>query len=61
MTRTELEKAGAALYGSRWQSALARRLLVDSRTVRRWISGEREIPGPAIAAIELLLKHPEEA
>lgn len=60
MTPDELRAAGEALYGHRWQSPLARRLLTDPRTVRRWLSGDRAIPGPAETAIGLLLKHPAE-
>lgn len=34
---------------------LARRLRVQSgRTIRRWEAGDRDIPGPAIAVLELL-------
>lgn len=29
-------------------------LRVDGRTVRRWIAGDREIPGPVVAFLELL-------
>ena len=61
MTPKQLKSAGEALYGPRWQSALARRLGVDDRTVRRWLAGDREIPGPAIAAIDLLLKYRADA
>lgn len=34
-----LETCGQALYGERWQSALARDLGVSDRTVRRWAAG----------------------
>ena len=61
MTPDELRQAGEGLYGPRWQSALARRLRVDDRTVRRWLAGDREIPGPVETACELLTKHPDEA
>lgn len=44
MTPATLAKAGAALYGPRWQSELARSLGVSDRTMRRWLSGEHEIP-----------------
>jgi hypothetical protein len=39
--------AGRALYGERWQSALARELGTADRTVRRWVSGEDE-PKPGV-------------
>lgn len=44
MTPADLERRAKALYGKRWQTTLARRIRVDARTVRRWKSGEREIP-----------------
>ncbi len=34
------------------QSEGARRLYVDVRTVQRWVTGERTIPGPVIACLE---------
>ena len=36
--------------------ALAERLGVEPRSVRRWQSGEREIPGPVVTALGLLLR-----
>lgn len=42
-----LVECGEALYGQQWQSALARDLGVSDRTVRRWVAGEREMPGGA--------------
>lgn len=44
MTPSELEHRAAALFGSRWQTELARHCGVDARTVRRWKAGDREIP-----------------
>nr|WP_088258638.1 adhesin [Fimbriiglobus ruber] len=49
MTPEELRKAGETLFGQKWQTALARVLPVNPRTVRRWLSGDRKIH-PAIAA-----------
>jgi len=41
----DLRRAGEALYGSRWQSALAHDVLdVDPRRVREWVARERPIP-----------------
>ena len=34
------------------QSEAARRLYVSVNTVQRWVSGQRRIPGPAIACLE---------
>ncbi len=36
------------------QSELARKLDVDGRTVRRWISGENPVPGPVCVALHSL-------
>lgn len=47
-TRDQLHEAGNALYGRQWQSALARELGVDPRTVRRWASG-KIAPSPWVA------------
>jgi len=44
MSATLFTAAGHALYGSLWQSELARSLEVSDRTVRRWIRGDSEIP-----------------
>lgn len=39
-----LAAAGKLLFGSRWQSDLARALGVGDRRVREWLSGTRRIP-----------------
>lgn len=44
MSPADLELRASALYGEDWQSPLARRVRVDTRTVRRWKSGERAVP-----------------
>ena len=43
-----LRAAGEALYGSRWQSDLARDLGVSDRTMRRWAAGSDAMP-PGVA------------
>ena len=35
-----LEEICEALYGERWQSALAQDLGVEARSVRRWMAGD---------------------
>lgn len=40
----DLAKIGQALYGERWQSALARDLGVSDRTMRRWAAGTHQQP-----------------
>ena len=41
------------------QSGAARLLHVEPRTVRRWIAGDRDIPGPAVVLLRLWLERPE--
>lgn len=38
---------------------LARTILVDERTMRRWIAGDSPVPGPALVLFRILTKHPE--
>lgn len=52
MTQAELRKLGEKVYGPGWQSKLARAIPVNSRTVRRWVSGKSKVP----AAVALLLR-----
>jgi DNA-binding transcriptional regulator YdaS (Cro superfamily) len=54
--REQLARAGRLLYGSRWQSELARALDVNDRRVRQWMSGERPIPPGIWADIAGLLR-----
>lgn len=44
MTLQELETTGAALYGPRWQTDLARALGVADRSMRRWVAGQNAVP-----------------
>lgn len=39
-----LVECGEALYGTRWQSELARDLQVSDRTMRRWVAGTTDVP-----------------
>ena len=39
-----LARTGRALYGERWQSALASDLGVSDRTIRHYIAGDRSPP-----------------
>ncbi|PPQ33261.1 hypothetical protein CCR94_02340 [Rhodoblastus sphagnicola] len=49
-----LRDTGEALYGSRWQSELARDLNVADRTMRRWAAGTDDPPqGVAIDLLRL--------
>ena len=57
MTPDELRSAGEELFGRwGWQTKLAKALGVDGSTVRRWLSGASAIPGPAVVAIEHLVR-----
>ncbi len=56
----ELEAAGKALFGDRWQTALSRSLgLSDARRVRQWMAKERPIPVGVWADICGLLRQRE--
>jgi hypothetical protein len=44
MTPDLLREAGEALYGDLWQSAIARDLGVNDRTVRRWCANDSPMP-----------------
>lgn len=50
-----LHDAGAALYGPRWQSDLARAIGVSDRTMRRWAAGDGAPPAGVWADIHRLL------
>lgn len=45
---------GQALFGERWQRAVARALERDEALVRRWLAGKAEPPDEAIAALRVL-------
>lgn len=57
MTPTEFKAVRTALALSQNAMAQALRLGANGgRTVRRWELGERSIPGPAIVAVEYMLR-----
>ncbi|MCP1312990.1 MULTISPECIES: helix-turn-helix domain-containing protein [unclassified Halomonas] len=57
-----LARAGEALYGERWQTALANELgLSDARRVRQWMSRDRGIPVGIWSDVERLLRERGEA
>lgn len=56
MTPDLLREIGEALYGSRWQSDLARALNVADRTMRRWAAGDFPVPDGAWQEMRALLK-----
>ncbi|HDL3115325.1 TPA: hypothetical protein PW719_002724 [Mannheimia haemolytica] len=56
-TSKELSIIGESLYGTQWQSNLARDLrLSDARSVREWVAGERKIPFGVWADLTELVK-----
>lgn len=61
VTDPNLKRAGEALYGDRWQSALARDLGVGDRRVREWVAGDRRIPPGVWADIAALLRDRRDA
>ncbi len=56
MSTPELRDYCSRLYGAhRWQTALARELQVNDRTVRRWAAGASEIPQTVALCVRLML------
>ena len=39
----KLKMIGLSMFGEQWQSAIAKKLGVNDRTVRRWVAGEIQI------------------
>ena len=55
MSAEELGLVCSRLYGpKRWQTALARELQVNDRTVRRWVSGQSPVPPPVALCVRLM-------
>lgn len=60
MSTKLLQDTGEALYGSRWQSEIARDLYVSDRTVRRWLSGATDLPsGVCVDLLRLAIERSE--
>ncbi|AKG07048.1 hypothetical protein AAX06_01335 [Moraxella bovoculi] len=55
MTKEQLTEIGQTLYGTQWQSDLARALNIDSRRVRQWINDERPLPDWLGGELKVLL------
>ncbi len=51
----KLEMIGVAMFGEQWQSAIAKKLGVNDRTVRRWAAGEIQINQNIFADLERAL------
>lgn len=54
MQKELLIQAGEAVFGSQWQTELSQSLDVSSRTMRYWVSGERQVPKLENDLIEIL-------
>jgi hypothetical protein len=52
MTPAAFRTRCEAIYGPGWQSALARDLVRDIRTIRRWKSGESPVPKVVVEWLE---------
>lgn len=60
MTPDQLKNAGESLFGTQWQTPLARTLgMRDASEVRKWISGKRPVPQRTAERIANLLKQDE--
>jgi hypothetical protein len=55
MTTAELRHHCSRLYGAgRWQTALAKEIRVNDRTVRRWAAGDSPVPQSVAHAVRLM-------
>jgi hypothetical protein len=52
MTAADFITVCESLYGAGWQSKLARDLVRDIRTIRRWKSGESPVPKVVVEWLE---------
>jgi hypothetical protein len=52
MTAADFITVCESLYGTGWQSKLARDLVRDIRTIRRWKSGESPVPNVVVEWLE---------
>ena len=44
MNKELLVQVGEAAFGANWQTDLAKKLEVSARSIRYWVSGERQAP-----------------
>ena len=60
MNKEELHAIGRALYGSQWQTELARNIVnldgveLDARRVRQWACGVRPVPDWLLPELKVL-------
>jgi hypothetical protein len=55
MAPDRLRKFGELLFGIRWQTELAKALAVSDRTVRRWLSGDMQVPTGVDEELKIML------
>jgi hypothetical protein len=55
MSPDEFAARGRALYGDRWQAPLAADLEIADRTMRRWLTGELQIPAGVEESLRQIL------
>lgn len=55
MTKDTLIQIGQVLYGTQWQSDMARALNIDSRRIRQWLACERPLPDWLDDELKMLL------
>lgn len=53
--KPKLHRLAERLFGTGWQSKLARHIETNPRTVRRWASGEIPVPPVVIMYLELAI------
>lgn len=62
MTRDQLHTIGHALYGSKWQTELARNIVnldgleLDKRRVQQWACGARPVPDWLLLELKTLAR-----
>jgi len=60
MTKDQLHTIGRALYGSQWQTEIAKNIInldgvpLDCRRVRQWACGARPVPGWLLPELKVL-------
>jgi DNA-binding transcriptional regulator YdaS (Cro superfamily) len=52
MTPDDLRNVAEAVFGPRWQRELGRAIGTNDRTVRYWVSGERQLPADLAERID---------
>lgn len=56
LSKTDLIRAGEALYGERWHTPIAADLHVSYRTLCRWLAGTSNIPVAKLATLQEIVE-----